>query len=155
MTIDEQIAAVRAMAEELPGVHHNLDSKTMKFWIWGGKKFQWELHAWRYGVDEGVIKESLATAHRFLCSLKRGVNAVDFINDEPEFLGKMPDELSDRFYSILGHGIVMSAVVEFCRVLVRVTKAAMINRLGPAPKGMHYELCLMPDDTKEANDAKR
>ena len=140
MTTDEQIAAVRAMAEELPGVHHNLDSKTMKFWIWGGKKFQWELHAWRYGVDEGVIKESLATAHRFLCSLKRGVT-VDVVvaPDDPNYCyTKCTFYRKCIWQDKGGHGPLRG-----------------IHCPGPAPPGMHYELCLMPDDTKEANDAKR
>jgi len=66
------------------------------------------------------------------------VRVVDFIEAEPEFPDEMPDELLNTFRETVGCDIRKGMAELICRVIVKVTKEAIINRLGPAREGYEY-----------------
>ena len=145
MTMDERIAALRAMAEGIPTGYLE-DMHVFQRW---DTNFCISGHAWKLifdGSGETDDKEpsGLATAHRFLCSLKRGVT-VPRVCPNGECGGVY--DVSCVFKSSCAEDGA-SCNLDF---MIRDEDRDYIpgpDCPGPAPPGMHHELCLMPDEVK-------
>ena len=86
--------------------------------------------------------DEVATAAESLLALRdpKAVRVVDFIEAEPEFPDEMPDELLNTFRETVGCDIRKGMAELICRVIVKVTKEAIIKRLPKAPDGEEWVL---------------
>ena len=91
------------------------------------------------GVHIWFDSKGVSTAETLLALRDpKAVRVVDFIEAEPEFPDEMPDELLNTFRETVGCDIRKGMAELICRVIVKVTKEAIIKRLPKAPDGYEY-----------------
>ena len=129
MTIDEQIAALRALAEGM-GIGVRVVWQSEGVFSYVSFSTEGYVGLGKYNIAFADIGD-VGQAHRFLCSLKRGVR-VDI-----------------RHYTSRGGEQRVETIWNMPTVRNRIQGGPVDGYPPPAPPGMHYELCLMPDEVAD------